>query len=241
MFQTIKRIGVTSLYATTVFFAAGLVFSSFAGHRRVPRLPQQKHFQIVSAEKDSTSDHLEYTAGSLDIAIDGQGFFQVRLPWTLDGTGYTRNGSLLVNRNGDLVVGVGDGYRLMPPINLPYGAKDITFKPDGGIQFTDPSTGRITGIATLRLAQFANPQGLKCEGDGIYTATDTSGPAILDIPGEHGAGQIRHGFLEIRNDDPSKELAQQRPYTNAASPVQTAAHVQQPAANLKHSDMANAQ
>ena len=79
---------------------------------------------------------MENTGRQLDVGIQGQGFFKVKILDSIgDGSGYTRNGNFFVNKDGELVLGMGDGYRLIPPITIPTGATDITISQDG--------TGRV--------------------------------------------------------------------------------------------------
>ncbi len=192
--------------------------------------------KISNTELDTTQGSLENTGGNLDVGISGQGFFHVKVMQGVgDGTGYTRNGSLFRNNVGDLVVGIGDGYQLIPPINIPTGATDISISLDGNVQYT--AAGKKVTAGQLKLSQFVNPQGLKLEGGSIYTETAASGPAIAAVPGENGAGAIQQGFLESSNVDPVKELVTliktQRSFELNSQSIQTADQALQTIANLK--------
>jgi flagellar basal-body rod protein FlgG len=192
--------------------------------------------KISNTATDMTEGGLDSTGGNLDVAIQGQGFFHVKiLPSISDGTGYTRNGSLFRNKNGDLVVGIGDGYQLIPPINIPVNATNIAISKDGTVQWTMPGGG--VGKNQIMLSQFVNPQGLKLEGGSIYTETPASGPAIIAIPGDQGSGELEQGFLETSNVDPVKELVTliktQRSFELNSQSIQTADQALQTIANLK--------
>jgi flagellar basal-body rod protein FlgG len=194
--------------------------------------------KISNTALDMTQGSLESTGVNTDVAIQGNGFFKIKiLPNVGDGTGYTRNGSLFTNKNGDLVVGIGDGYELVPPINIPAGATDISIAQDGTVQYT-PKGGNTTATAgTIQLSQFVNQQGLKLQGGSIYTETPASGPPIVSDPGTNGAGQLQQGYLEQSNVDPVKELVTliktQRSFELNSQSIQTADQTLQTVANLK--------
>lgn len=145
---------------------------------------------------------------------------------------------LFQNKNGDLVVGIGDGYQLVPPINIPIGATNITVSQDGQVQYTPKGGGATNATAgQILLSQFVNPQGLNLEGGSIYSETPASGAPIPSIPGDNGAGQIQQGFLEESNVDPVKELVTliktQRSFELNSQSIQTADQALQTIANLK--------
>jgi flagellar basal-body rod protein FlgG len=194
--------------------------------------------KISNTALDMTQGSLESTGINTDVAIQGNGFFKIKiLPTVGDGTGFTRNGSLFQNKNGDLVVGIGDGYELIPPINIPVGATDISIAQDGTVQYT-PKGGNTTATAgQIMLNQFVNPQGLLLQGGSIYTETSASGPPIQSVPGDNGAGQILEGSLETSNVDPVKELVTliktQRSFELNSQSIQTADQALQTIANLK--------
>ena len=186
---------------------------------------------------DLTQGSLKSTNGQLDVAIRGNGFFAVRmLPSFGDGIGYTRAGNFFVNNKNELVVGIGEGYRLVPPISVPSGTTDITIGQDGTIAVLQPGTQTKRTIGQFQLAQFVNPQGLQLLGGGIYQQTDASGPPLVSQPGQQGAGLIQQGFLEESNVDPVTELVTliktQRAFEMNSQSIQTADKVLQTVANL---------
>jgi flagellar basal-body rod protein FlgG len=150
-----------------------------------------------------TSGGLNNTGNSLDVAIEGNGFFQIAAP---DGTfRYTRDGTFRPNSNGDLVTA--DGLFLDPRITLPQNPTSITVGADGTVSVTtagSPSTS--TQVGRITLAQFVNPAGLSAEGRNLFAVTPASGTANLVTPGESGSGTLRGGFLENSNVQVVTEL-----------------------------------
>ncbi len=149
---------------------------------------------------------MESTNRPLDVAIVGPGFFRVKImPGMGDGYAYTRAGNFFVNKDQQVVVGMGEGYRLDPAIALPPNATGITISNDGRVDYLVP--GQITRqqAGTVKLATFINPSGLAQLGGSIYQETELSGPAIIAEPGKDGLGTLQQGFLEGSNVDVRKE------------------------------------
>jgi flagellar basal-body rod protein FlgG len=195
--------------------------------------------RISNTQIDMSQGSLESTDNPLDIGISGNGFFAVKILDSLGGTGYTRNGSFFINQNGQLVLGMGDGYQLVPPIQVPAGVTQVNVTQDGTIQVVKPGTNVMTKIGQFQLTQFVNPQGLNLLGGSVYTATQASGPPITTAPEQQGAGQLLSGFLEASNVDPVKELVTliqtQRAFELNSQSIQTADQVLQTVGNLKRS------
>jgi flagellar basal-body rod protein FlgG len=196
--------------------------------------------KISNTELDMTEGPLDNTGNPLDVAIEGDGFFHVKiLPTISGGDGYTRSGSLIQNANGDLVVAIGAGYELVPPINIPKGSTNIAIGQDGTVSYSKSGTNTISKAGQIMLSQFVNPQGLRMEGGSIYTVTDASGPAIVNTPGDNGAGTLQSGYTEESNVDAVKELVTliktQRSFELNSQSIQTADQALQTIANLKRS------
>ena len=194
--------------------------------------------KVSNTQLDLTQGSLTDTGQPLDVAISGNGFFHVRtLPGVGDGTGYTRSGAFFRNRDGDLVLGVGDGYRMVPNVNIPNGATDISISRDGTVSYTARGATTTTTAGQIQLAQFVNPQGLNLQGGNIYTETGASGPPIQTRPGENGAGELLQGNLETSNVDPVKELVTliktQRSFELNSQSIQTADQALQTISNLR--------
>ncbi|CAN5598682.1 flagellar basal-body rod protein FlgG [soil metagenome] len=194
--------------------------------------------RISNTQLDLEQGSLDTTNRNLDIGIQGAGFLRVKtLPTIGDGFAYTRNGNLLVNAKGELIVGMGDGYKLDPPITLPANATDITISEDGQISVATPgSTGRKS-IGNIQLYNFINPQGLNLLGGSLYGETEAYGNPVSGRPGENGTGKILQGSLEGSNVDPVKELVTliktQRAFELNSQSIQTADQALQTIGNLR--------
>ena len=155
----------------------------------------------ASTVKVFTAGELQNTGKPLDVAITGEGFFQVSMP---DGsTKYTRDGALQMNANGQLVNT--SGYALEPSITIPSDAVSISIEKNGGVNVTN-SAGTVSVVGILQMARFPNPAGLSSEGDNLYAQTEASGTATTGTPGENGLGSILSGFLEKSNVQMVSEL-----------------------------------
>src|SRR5688500_6670823 len=163
--------------------------------------------RISNTQIDLEQGSLENTGRPLDVGIEGNGFFKVKILDTIgDGFGYTRNGNFFVNSEGELVLGMGDGYKLEPKISIPRDTTQVMISQDGIVEVQRPGAIRPQQVGQLELFQFVNPQVLNLLGGSIYTETESSGKPIASEPGENGAGQTLQGFLESSNVDPVKEL-----------------------------------
>jgi flagellar basal-body rod protein FlgG len=194
--------------------------------------------KLSNTQLDLAQGAMENTQRNLDVGIQGQGFFKVKLMQGIgDGAGYTRNGNLVVNNNGDLVVNIGDGYKLDPPVPVPLGSTDISIATDGSIYATKGVTKAKIKVGQLQLTQFENPLGLNMLGGSIYTETDSSGKPITTAPGKDGAGTILQGYLESSNVDSVKELVTliktQRAFELNSQSIQTADQALQTIGNLR--------
>jgi flagellar basal-body rod protein FlgG len=196
--------------------------------------------KISNTQIDTSEGSLENTNRPLDVAIQGDGFFKVKILDSVgDGFGYTRNGAFFINDKGEMVLGMGDGYRLQPPITFPSGVADdqITISTNGVVSYVKPGTTTKTVAGQLTISQFINPQGLENLGGSIYIKTDASGNPIDNNPGDNGAGQTVQNYLEESNVDPVKELVTliktQRSFELNSQSIQTADQALQTIANLR--------
>src|SRR4051794_11340233 len=194
--------------------------------------------KVANTQLDLEQGSLEDTSRPLDVGIQGEGFFKVKvLPSIGDGFAYTRNGNFFQNNQGELVLGVGDGYKLDPPIKLPNDALEITISQNGIVEYKQPGSTTPKQAGQLQLSQFVNPQGLKLLGGGLYVATEASGPAIDSKVGEDGSGVTLQGFLEASNVDPVKELVTliktQRAFELNSQSIQSADQALQTIGNLR--------
>ncbi|GAB4139401.1 MAG: flagellar basal-body rod protein FlgG [Planctomycetota bacterium] len=152
--------------------------------------------RLSGTTKVFTPGTLEGTDRALDLAIDGEGMFAVRLP---DGsTGYTRDGSFQVNRDGKIVTG--QGYVLLPEVVLPSDLLEISIDPEGHVTGrTAGSPDTSTQFAQLTLNRFVNPSGMLAVGGNVMRPTDASGAPITQTPGADGLGLLKQGFIERSN------------------------------------------
>ncbi|MDA8383427.1 MAG: flagellar basal-body rod protein FlgG [Betaproteobacteria bacterium] len=156
----------------------------------------------VATEKIFTQGNLQQTGNSLDVAINGQGFFQVLMP---DGTtDYTRDGSFQVNSQGQVVTA--SGYPIQPAITIPQNALTVTIAADGTVSVTQPGSSAATQIGQIQLANFINPAGLQSVGDNLYEQTSASGTPATNTPDSNGLGALQQGFVETSNVNVAEEL-----------------------------------
>lgn len=158
--------------------------------------------RVVATEKTYTQGNLQQTDNALDVAIDGRGFLQILLP---DGTvGYTRDGSLQVNAQGQLVTS--SGYQVQPAISIPDGAQTITIARDGTVSAQLAGQSAPQQVGTLQLVDFINPAGLQPRGQNLLSESAASGPPQTGTPGLNGLGFIEQGSLESSNVNVVEEL-----------------------------------
>ncbi|MEN9864505.1 MAG: hypothetical protein RL748_95 [Pseudomonadota bacterium] len=156
----------------------------------------------VATERIHTQGNIQQTGNSKDVAINGEGFFQVLLP---DGaTAYTRDGSFQTDSNGQLVTA--SGYVIQPAITVPANALSLTVGRDGTVSVTTPGTTAATQIGTLQLSTFVNPAGLESKGENLYVETGSSGTASSNTPGTNGSGVLSQGYVETSNVNVVEEL-----------------------------------
>lgn len=175
---------------------------------------------LATSGKIFTDGEIKKSDNALDLAIRGRGFLEVVLP---DGSsGYTRSGTLQVNRDG--VLTSADGNLLKSSIQVPPDAKDIVIDANGKVSVSLPNQTDRDEIGQLELVNFINPAGLNPIGDNLYAATDKSGDPIQGKAGDEGFGTIAQGFLEASNVNLVDELVNlivaQRAYQVNAKVIQ---------------------
>ncbi|MEL0083983.1 MAG: flagellar basal-body rod protein FlgG [Gammaproteobacteria bacterium] len=158
--------------------------------------------RTVATQKIFQQGNTLQTDNSLDLAISGRGFLQVLMP---DGeTAYTRDGSLMVDADGNLVTA--SGYELEPSITIPSDALSVTIGADGTVTATVPGAAAPTTLGDITLADFINPAGLQPRGENLYVETASSGTPTTGTPGEDGIGSLVQGALEASNVNVAEEL-----------------------------------
>jgi flagellar basal-body rod protein FlgG len=185
-------------------------------------LQQGTGANVVATEPVVTQGSLEQTGNALDIAINGQGYFQILLP--SGQVAYTRDGSLQVSSQGQVVTA--KGYQLQPSITIPRNAQNVTIGTDGTVSVQIQNQANPSQVGVIQLANFVNPAGLQNMGDNLATQTQASGAPITGQPSQNGLGTVAQGYLEGSNvsvvDEMIDMIATQRAYelnTQAAKNV----------------------
>ncbi|MGQ4880160.1 flagellar basal-body rod protein FlgG [Billgrantia sp. LNSP4103-1] len=175
----------------------------------------------VATERLHSQGSLEQTENSRDLAINGNGFFQVLMP---DGTtAYTRDGSFQLNENGQMVNA--NGYPLEPAIIIPDNALSISIGEDGIVSVTQPGVNESLEVGQITVSTFVNATGLESIGGNLYRETTSSGPRNEAMPGMNGAGRLFQGYVETSNVNVVEEMVSmiqtQRAYEINSRAVQT--------------------
>ncbi len=177
--------------------------------------------------------NLSQTQNPLDLAIQGQGYFQVQLP--SGQTAYTRAGSLQLNASRQIVTA--DGYLLLPNITIPQGTTSITVDASGEVLASVAGQTAPQNVGQITLAVFPNPAGLVASGQNLLQQTQASGTPQVQNPGLNETGVLQQGFLETSNVDIVTEITNlitaQRAYEMNSKVIQTADQMQQTLSNMK--------
>lgn len=189
--------------------------------------------RTVAVSKVFVDGGVEQTEQPLNLAIQGDGFFQV-----MNGAGetlYTRDGSFMKNADGEIVTP--DGHRLQPGFTLPAETRGVVISQDGVVSVTLGNDPTPVGLGTLELARFVNPAGLEAVGQNAYRQTQASGEPSVGAPGGDGMGSVLQGHLETANVDVAQELVNmilaQRSYEVASKAITAADEMLSQANNLK--------
>lgn len=158
--------------------------------------------RAVATERLHTQGGLEQTENSRDLAINGEGFFQVLMP---DGTtAYTRDGSFQLNQNGQMVTA--NGYPVEPAIFLPPNALSVNVGEDGTVSVSQPGIAIDNEVGQITVSTFINPAGLQSIGGNLYLETGASGAPNENMPGMNGAGRLFQGYVETSNVNVVEEM-----------------------------------
>ena len=181
-----------------------------------------------------TQGNFSETGNPLDVVIQGNGFFQVRMP---TGTlAYTRDGSFQLDKNGTLVTA--NGNPLEPQITLPANAQSVTIATDGTVSYITPGQSAAQQAGQIQIAGFQNPAGLNSLGQNLYQPTDASGDPTVAAPGgQEGLGTLMQGYTEQSNVSIVEEfinlIAAQRAYEANSKVVKAADDMYQQVNNLR--------
>jgi flagellar basal-body rod protein FlgG len=185
----------------------------------------------VATERSFLQGDLSQTGNTLDVAIEGSGFFEVQMP---DGTlAYTRDGSFKTDAQGRIVTS--DGYPVQGGFQAePAGTTAVTITSNGTVTY---KTAGGTSTSQIQIARFMNPGGLDAVGHNLYQETAASGTAELGTPGENGFGELQQGSLELSNVSVVQEMVNlitaQRAYEVNSKAVQAADEMMQESNNLE--------
>lgn len=187
--------------------------------------------RAVATARNFGTGNLRATNSPLDLAVEGQGFFQVTLPG--GETGYTRAGAMHLNGQGQIVTA--EGYSVEPAISIPPNALSVTISKDGIVSAALPGQPPQQ-IGILEIANFQNPAGLQARGGNLFVATTASGDATTGVPGTDGLGTIAQGFLEDSNVSVVEEMVNmilgQRAYEANSRVIRAADEMLQQVNNL---------
>ncbi len=175
----------------------------------------------IATERIHTQGNLQQTGNALDVAIQGEGFFQIQMP---DGTtNYTRDGAFQLDNQGQIVTA--SGYALSPAIIIPSDTQTITIGKDGTVSVQQAGQSAPTEVGSLQIATFVNPGGLQSAGENLFLETASSGTPTPNQPGSNGAGVLNQNYVETANVNVAEELVQlivtQRAYELNSRAIQT--------------------
>ena len=187
LYQNLRRIGATSSDTGTIV-PSGIQIGVGVKTASVYRITEQ--------------GNLLSTENSLDLALDGKGYFQITLP--SGQIAYTRAGTFQLSPTGDLVTA--DGFLLEPTINVPQDATDISINATGEVLIQQDGNTTTTNQGQIQLATFPNAAGLEAIGDNLFLETAASGAPVTGTAGSAGFGSLLQGFLEASNVNPVQEV-----------------------------------
>lgn len=178
--------------------------------------------RVVGTQKEFTQGSMQMTGEALDVAIDGNGFFEIQMP---DGSSaYTRNGQFQRNANGEVVTN--SGLLVSPGLTIPENASTVTIGADGVVTVSVAGEAGTINVGNLQLVDFVNPAGLEALGGNLYAETVSSGNPQQTTPGQNGAGTLVQNALENSNVDVVEELVDmittQRAYEMNSRVISTA-------------------
>lgn len=218
LYQNQRRVGSTSSDAGTVV-PSGIQVGAGVKTAAIYRINEQGNISV--------------TGNKLDLAINGQGYFQVQLP--SGETAYSRAGSLQLNAEGTVVTA--DGYQVQPGLVIPQNAVDISINPNGEVLVKLDGQTEPQNVGQLQLAVFPNNGGLEAIGDNLLLETPASGAAITGNPGAPGFGRVMQEALETSNVNIVSEITQlitaQRAYEMNSKVISTTDQMMQSVSQLR--------
>jgi flagellar basal-body rod protein FlgG len=206
LYQNLRRVGSASSDAGTIV-PSGVQLGLGVKLAAVYRIHEQ--------------GNLTATDNTFDMAIQGEGFFQVTLP--SGDTAYSRDGTFQLNADGEVVTH--DGFTVQPGISIPGDAVDVTINSSGEVLVKIQGQVALSNVGQIQLANFPNPAGLEAQGGNLFIETSASGSATTGAPGAVGFGSLLQGFLETSNVNAVEEISNlisaQRAYEMNSKVIQT--------------------
>ena len=167
-----------------------------------PAIQVGRGTRLAGVQRMHEQGPIEQTGRNLDVAVEGEGFFQLRGP--NGDTTYSRDGSFQISDQGVLVSS--NGYTLQPPIRVPSDASEIVVSTTGVVTVRRGQDVQPTEIGKIELARFANPSGLLSLGQNLYAPTASSGQPVVGFPNDSGMGRLQQGSLEGSNVEIVQEM-----------------------------------
>ncbi len=218
LYQNLRRVGGTSSDAGTVV-PTGVQLGLGVKLAAVYRIHEQ--------------GNLSSTDNTFDVAIQGEGYFQIQLP--TGETAYTRDGTFQLNADGEVVTH--DGYPVLPGITVPSNAVDVSINASGEVLASIDGQVNLQNVGQIQLATFANDAGLESRGDNLYVETPASGNPSTGNPSSTGYGSILQGYLETSNVNAVEEISNlisaQRAYEMNSKVIQTSDEMMGTMSNLR--------
>ena len=189
--------------------------------------------KVASVARIHTQGSMDITNNSLDLAINGNGYYQIQLP--SGETAYTRAGTFKLNQDGLLVTN--EGYQVNPGITIPADSTDITVNKNGEVWVKIGGQTALQNIGQIEIARFANDAGLEARGDNLFMETPASGTPVTGIAGEENFGSIEQGTLELSNvnivGEITKMISAQRAYEMNSKVIQSSDDMMGTLTNLR--------
>jgi flagellar basal-body rod protein FlgG len=200
---------------------------NYQGSQTVAPVQVGKGVRVGAILRLDSQGSPEVTGRPLDVAIEGDGYFQIQRP---DGsTAYTRDGSFTISDQGQLTTN--DGYLVLPGIAVPQDASSLSISANGTVSVQQAGNSSAIEIGRLELARFLNPSGMLAAGQNLLEATPASGDPILGYAQDEGFGLLTQGSLETSNVEIVTEMtdmiAAQRAYEINAKAIRTAEDMMQ--------------
>ncbi len=200
---------------------------NYQGSQTVAPVQVGKGVRVAAIVRNDAQGSPEVTQRPLDVAIEGDGYFQVQRP---DGsTGYTRDGGFTISDQGQLTTE--DGYLVLPGVTVPSDANSVTISANGTVSVQQANNPSAVEIGRIEVARFLNPSGMLAVGQNLYQSTPASGDPILGFPQDEGFGLLNQGSLESSNveivTEMTEMIAAQRAYEINAKAITTAENMMQ--------------